>query len=242
MCGRSSLHDAPVNILDRLQLPPVLPGFEPRYNIAPSQLQWTLSLDEGGSAAARTMQWGLVPSWAKDASGGSRMINARAESLSSRAAYSEALKDRRCLILADGYYEWTPAGRTKVPMFFHLAGHEAFAFAGLWDRWEGGVQPLDTCTIITTRASTMASAYHHRMPAMLTTDSMQKWMDPTSDEATFLALLKPYEGADLQTYEVSRLVNSPLNDSAECIAPATSVTKLGASPPDQLELGVPGLF
>ena len=170
------------------------------------------------------------------------MINARAESLSNRAAHSEALRDRRCLVFADGYYEWTPAGKTKVPMFFHLDGHGAFAFAGLWDRWNGGVEPLDTCTIITTRASTMASAYHHRMPAILTADSVKMWMDSASDEATLLALLAPYEGTDLQTYEVSRLVNSPNNDSAECIAPATSLTKLGASPPDQLELGVPGLF
>jgi putative SOS response-associated peptidase YedK len=219
MCGRSSLHDAPVNVLERFKLPPSLPGFEPRYNIAPSQLQWTILLDSTGKPHARQLKWGLVPSWAQDAAVGQRMVNARSDSLTEKPSYKDSFRDRRCVILADGYYEWTGKGRSRVPMFFHLTENRPFAMAGIWDRWEKGGDALDTCTIITTDASVKAGEYHHRMPAVLSADRAAEWLDRGTSEARLLDLLVPYEEADLECHEVSTLVNSPLNDRAECMAP-----------------------
>lgn len=217
MCGRSTLHDVPSNVLERFKLPPVLPGFRPRYNIAPSQDQWAITLDEDGTPAARSLKWGLIPSWARDPSIGQRMINARAESIAEKPSFRSALKSRRCLILADGYYEWTMRGKRKVPVFFHLSGNAAFAMAGLWERWKGADGPVDTCAVITTAAGSRTVAHHHRMPAVLTLDGAEEWLDPASTRDTLEALLVPYEGEDLEVHEVSVMVNSPANDRVECI-------------------------
>jgi len=223
MCGRSTLHDAPANVLEHFRLPPVLPGFEPRYNIAPSQEQWTIALDGDGTPAARLRRWGLVPSWAKDKSIGHRMINARAESLADKPSFRDALESRRCLVLTDGYYEWTVRNKVKVPMYFHLAGNRAFAMAGLWERWEGGDLPLETCTIITTAAGARTSEYHDRMPAVLTLQGAESWLDRATPRASLKELLVPYEKEDLLVHEVSRMVNSPANDRAECMEPLSPV-------------------
>ena len=219
MCGRSSLHDAPVNVLERFRLPPSLPGFEPRYNIAPSQLQWTILLDSKGSPRAQQLKWGLVPSWAQDPAVGQRMVNARSDSLAEKPSYRDSFRDRRCVILADGYYEWTGKGRSRVPMFFHFPENRPFAIAGIWDRWEKSGDALQTCTIITTDASANASQYHHRMPAVLRANRAAEWLDRGTSERRLLDLLVPYDGEDLECHEVSTLVNSPLNDVAECMAP-----------------------
>lgn len=217
MCGRSTLHDAPTNILERFSLPPVLPGFVARYNIAPSQQQWTIARDRAGSAIARQMKWGLVPYWAQDPSIGNRMINARAESLTERPAFRDPLRSQRCLVLADGYYEWKRVGKEKIPMYFRLADGRAFGLAGLWDRWKGGDVALDTCAVITTDAGMRASACHNRMPALLVDDAATAWMDGSLREKDVLRLLQPYDDDDLEMYEVGRYVNNPANDSEECI-------------------------
>ena len=219
MCGRSSLHDAPTNILERFSLPPTLPGFEPHYNIAPSQQQWTIFRDVEGRAIARQMKWGLVPSWADDPAVGNRMVNARAESLSQRASFRDPLRSQRCLILADGYYEWRVVGRSKVPTYFRLSDGRAFGLAGLWDRWTKGESPLETCTVITTAAGKRTLQYHHRMPALLVDDAAKKWLDGSMSEPALLSMLRAYEGEDLEAFEVGRHVNKPENDSAECILP-----------------------
>jgi putative SOS response-associated peptidase YedK len=219
MCGRSSLHDAPANVLERFKLPPSLPGFEPRFNIAPSQLQWTVLLDANGKPQARQLKWGLVPSWAQDPAIGSRMVNARSDSLTEKPSYRDSFRDRRCVILADGYYEWTGKGRSRVPVFFHLAGNKPFAIAGIWDRREKNGDAIDTCAVITTDASPKAGEYHHRMPALLNADRAAEWLDSGTAESRLLDLLTPYDEADLECHEVSILVNSPLNDTAECMAP-----------------------
>jgi len=224
MCGRSSLHDAPVNVLERFNLPPVLPGFQPRYNIAPSQDQWTIALDEQGAPAVSPRRWGLIPEWAKEPSIGHRLINARAESLDSKSAFQTPFRRKRCLVLADGYYEWTGRGKARVPIFFHMSGHRPFAMAGLWDRWDGGEVPLETCTIITTDAGSRTSAYHDRMPAVLTLDGAAEWVDRRTPQARLAELLRAYDESDLECYEVSRLVNSPANDSRECMQPAAEQT------------------
>jgi putative SOS response-associated peptidase YedK len=224
MCGRSTLHDAPTNILERFSLPPVLPGFEPHYNIAPSQQQWTISLDDDGSPVARQRKWGLVPSWANDPSVGNRMINARAESLTEKPSYRTPLGKQRCIILADGYYEWQVVGKEKIPMYFRLAGGRAFGLAGLWDRWEKGDALLETCTIITTTAGTRASPYHHRMPVILVDDAATAWLNGSASERDVLALLVSYDREDLEMYQVGREVNNPANDSPDCIVPVTVFT------------------
>jgi putative SOS response-associated peptidase YedK len=219
VCGRSSLHDAPVGILERYRLPPVLPGFISRYNICPSQEQLTILLDGDGKPEARALKWGLVPSWASDPSMGARMINARAESLAEKPSWEAPLRSRRCLILADGYYEWTGKGKSRTPWFFHFRGHAPFVMAGLWDRWTGNGTTLDTCTIITAEAGSRMSAWHHRVPAILSAEAGDSWLDSRVSGRAALDLLEPYEKEDLECYEVSRYVNSPANDSPDCITP-----------------------
>lgn len=221
MCGRSSLHDAPVSFLERFRLPPVVPGFRPRYNIAPSQEQLTILLGNDGQPELRRLRWGLVPSWAADRAIGSRMINARSDSLATRRSWEFLLRKRRCLVLADGYYEWTSSGRTRTPMFFHLSGHRAFALAGVWDRWEGSGEAVESCAVITTDASPLAAQVHHRMPVVLTLDRAEEWLDESTRTRRAVELMSPYEAPDLEYYEVSRYVNSPANDSPDCIAPVT---------------------
>jgi len=221
MCGRSSLHDAPVSILERFQLPPVVPGFKPRYNIAPTQEQLTILCDGDGKPALKSLRWGLVPSWSADRSIGARMINARSDTLSTKPAWEGLLRRRRCLVLADGYYEWAGTGKSRTPMFFHMSGHRHFAMAAIWDVWTGGESPLETCAIITTNANALAAAYHHRMPVLLSPDGCEEWLDESTRMRRAVELMAPYEKDDLECYEVSRYVNSPANDSPDCITPIT---------------------
>jgi len=235
MCGRSSLHDDPTNILERFSLPPTLPGFTPHYNIAPTQLQWTISRDDGRTPVARQMKWGLVPSWATDPAIGNRMINARAESLSTRRAFRDSFESRRCVILADGYYEWKLVGKSKVPFYFRLNDGRAFGLAGLWDRWERGDTILETCTVITTDSSAKAATIHDRMPVLLVDDATKWWLDDSASGRDLQKLLAPYGRGDLELYEVGRFVNKADNDSADCIA-RVALTPKGSDHEEQLEL------
>lgn len=206
----------------------MLPGFEAHYNIAPTQQQWTVLREKDGTPAVRQMRWGLVPSWAVDPSIGHRMINARAESLTEKAAFSAPLESQRCLILADGYYEWRTEGKSKIPMYFRLADGRAFGLAGLWDRWEKGDAPLETCTIITTSAGPRTRLYHHRMPVLLVDDAQTAWLDGTATQRELLRMLRSYDAADLEMYDVSRQVNNTANDSPDCISPVEA-TPQGAT-------------
>jgi putative SOS response-associated peptidase YedK len=221
MCGRSSLHDAPTNILERFSLPPI-PDFKPRYNICPTQEQLTLGVDRDGQPSLRARRWGLIPEWADDISVGNRMINARAESLAQRSAFAFPLKFRRCLVIADGYFEWMRDGKKKTPFFFRYDDNRAFGMAGLWDRWRKASPPLESCTVITTSASTMAAKYHDRMPVLLNLDQAEEWLDPETPVDRCLELLTPCEDPDFDCHQVSTLVNSPANDSPECIAAVAS--------------------
>lgn len=197
----------------------MLPGFKPSYNIVPSENQWTILLDDTGKPAARQLRWGLVPSWSADPSVGARLINARSDAVAIKPSFEASFKNRRCVILADGFYEWSGVGKTRAPYFFHLDGHRDFALAGLWDRWQRGGEVLETCTIITTDSSEFAARVHHRMPVVLTPDRALEWVAATTPEPRLLELLGPYDAPDLECHEVSRLVNSPANNSAECIEP-----------------------
>jgi len=221
MCGRSSLHDAPVSVLERFSLPPVIPGFKPRYNIAPTQEQLTIFADDIGRVQLRPLRWGLVPAWAQDRSIGARMINARSDTLATKDTWESLLRKRRCLVLADGYYEWNSVDKSRTPMFFHLSDHRPFAMAGVWDHWEKNGDVLDTCAVITTDANSLAAKFHHRMPVLLSLDEAEEWIDPATRTRRAVELMVPYKEADLECYEVSRFVNSPANDSPECIEPVS---------------------
>ena len=194
----------------------------PRYNIAPTQNVLAVRND-GSRNRAEMMRWGLVPSWAKDPKIGSRMINARAETLTERPSFRTAYRRRRCLIVADGFYEWKREGRSRTPMRIMLDSGEKFAFAGLWETWK---RPDDTrmlsCAIITTSANELVSDIHDRMPVILDPDVESIWLAPDIDDTTALSeLLVPYPSDLMTAYEVSRIVNSAANDVPECIAPVS---------------------
>jgi putative SOS response-associated peptidase YedK len=191
--------------------------WSPRYNIAPTDAIATIRQNAVRPLRELSlMRWGLIPYWAKDASGGYRMINARAESAATRPAFRDPLKYRRCLIPADGFYEWKKL--SKQPYCFTLRDEGIFAFAGIWDRWknrEGNI--IETCSILTTAANELAAAIHDRMPAILPPDNYDLWLDPGfKDVPEVGAMLKPYDAALMRSYPISTRVNSVDNDDAQC--------------------------
>lgn len=199
------------------------PDFDlaPRYNLAPSQDAPVVGVNPKtpDTRTLRVMHWGLVPYHAKDAA--KPIINARAETLPQRPAFRGLLPRRRCLVPADGFYEWRREGRVRTPMRFTLRSGEPFAFAGLWDRWlRPDGTPLHSFTIVTTSPNSLLEPVHNRMPVILLPEDEAKWLDPANTDLTDLsALLKPYPAELMDGYCVSRAVNSPVNDSLECIAP-----------------------
>lgn len=203
------------------------PTPEPRYNIAPGQHAPVVVLEEGRKVL-QAMQWGLVPSWAKDPAFGAKTINARAETVSEKPTFRKSFSRRRCLVLTDGFYEWRKeegSGR-KIPMRFVMKDGEPFAFAGLWDRWESpDGEGLDSFTIVTTAANTFIEAFHHRMPVILSPDDGELWLDPETDPEMLLRLLVPCDPERLKAYDVSTLVNSPKNDIPECIQPVDDYSR-----------------
>jgi putative SOS response-associated peptidase YedK len=220
MCGRFTLTPS------RSALQAAFPGldlpadYRPRYNIAPTQPVLALrSVD--GAPRAGWLRWGLVPSWAKDPSIGNRMINARAETLAEKPSFRNAYRQRRCVVLADGFYEWTGERSARVPMRIRLTDSRPFGLAGLWERWvpEEG-DPLETCTLITTTANTAVAGIHHRMPVILDAADRERWLDPGARDKELAPLLAPYGGDDLEVYAVSTLVNSPANELPACLDPA----------------------
>ena len=223
MCGRYSLVVADTSELAlRFDFEGSGETRAPQFNIAPTQEVLAVTRDVGDSRnSARAMRWGLIPFWAKDRSIGNRMINARAETVDTSPAFRRAFERRRCLVVADGFYEWLKVGKDRVPMRVSLRSGEPFAFAGLWETWrspEG--EPLASCTIITTTPNAVMEPVHNRMPVILPRDVEGVWLDASGAHpaAELKGLLVPYAGSDLEIYEVSRLVNSPRNDTPEVMA------------------------
>ncbi len=223
MCGRFTLHHTLDEIEERFAAE-VAVDTEPRYNIAPTQD--VLAVTQNGTRHLQAFRWGLVPSWAKDIAIGSRMINARAETLAEKPAFRTALQRRRCLIPADGFYEWqdAPDGKKggRTPMHIRLKDGGLFAFAGLWDEWHApDGSPLRSCTIITTSPNAVTAPIHDRMPAILRPEDEAIWLDHAlTNSSDLLSLLGPYPAEDIETYAVSRQVNAPTVDDPACIAPA----------------------
>jgi putative SOS response-associated peptidase YedK len=219
MCGRFTL-TADVNTLQEsfpfVEMPQ---GMQPHYNIAPTQPVAVVPND--GRNRLDYFIWGLIPSWAKDPNIGSRLINARAETLQEKPSFRTAFRRRRCLVLADGFYEWKQGERGKTPMYIRLASGKPFAFAGLWESWNApdGSNVL-SCTIITTQPNELMATIHNRMPVILLEESYSIWLESgEADPQRLAGLLKPYPAAQMQAYPVSPMVNSPKNDLPELIRP-----------------------
>jgi putative SOS response-associated peptidase YedK len=216
MCGRYTLTADGETVRTAYGLVEAPFDYRPRYNIAPQQDVMVVANGRHGRRAG-VMRWGLVPAWADNAAEGARMINARSETVSERSAFREAFDQRRCLIPADGFYEWRQAGSLKIPMRITLR-EQPFAFAGLWERWQrGDAEPLYTCTILTTSPAASIASIHDRMPVILRPDQYDMWLDSGTDDATLRSMLQPYAGNDLHAYPVSNLVNKVDNDAPECI-------------------------
>ena len=224
MCGRFSLSANLTIVSQRFGVP--MPTAEsaawtPHYNITPTKT--VVVVGDDGARYLTQMRWGLIPSWAKDPSIGNRMINARAETVATKPAFRSALRKRRCLIAADGFYEWQKRGRTKQPFHIVLKSREPFGFAGLWDEWTDRAtgQQVRSCTIITTEPNQLLSTIHDRMPVILPAEAHALWLDRNADDPDVLrSLLKPYPSEEMEAYQVSTLVNSVRNDVPECALPA----------------------
>lgn len=223
MCGRFTLR-APASVIAEQFSLFDLPSLPPRYNIAPTQMVAVVrQVGEPGGAGRElvNLRWGLIPHWAKDPAIGNKMINARSESVSEKPAYRTALRRRRCLVAADGFYEWQPGGRRKQPYFIHMKDDRPFGFAGLWETWEGPENSyIESCTIITTDANALMAPIHDRMPVIVEPTDYDLWLDTSIQDPTrFLPLLRPYQAGLLVAEPVGTRVNSPANDDAACIAP-----------------------
>jgi putative SOS response-associated peptidase YedK len=224
MCGRFTLTADQDSFEDRFSFTGFDLGWVPSFNIAPTQEVLTVTND-GSENRPELMRWGLVPSWAKDPKIGNRMINARSETLTEKPSFRTAFERRRCLIPADGFYEWKREGKAKKPMLITANPGGLFAFAGLWETWK---QPDDcwllTCAIITTSANEFMTSIHDRMPVILPRESEALWLDPEERDTAMLSeLLLPYDSDRMEAYEVSTLVNSPRNNFPEVIEPVATL-------------------
>lgn len=221
MCGRFALSLEPAELQAAFPQFAIPTGWRLRYNIAPGQP--VLVLPNDGKSQADFFVWGLIPPWAKDPSLGSRLINARAETLAEKPAFRGAFRYRRCLIFASGFYEWQarPGTKHKQPYFIRLKSGAPFAFAGLWETWlapDGS--EMRTTAIITTDANAVVQPIHARMPVILPPEAYSAWLDSSpANPARLRPLLQPYPAEEMEAYPVSPLVNNPTYDSPDCIHP-----------------------
>jgi putative SOS response-associated peptidase YedK len=223
MCGRYTLTSAP-EALRALFRYREQPNFPPRYNIAPTQPIAIVRLNEGKRQFA-LVRWGLLPSWVKDPKSFTLLINARGESVIDKPAFRAAMKRRRCLIPADGFYEWQAAGERKRPFYVHAKSGAPLAFAGLWETWTGpNGEEMETAAIVTTRANRTLAAIHERMPVVLAPDAFDLWLNYADvDAKTAAALIAPAPDNLLEAYEISTAVNRTANDAAKLIEPVEAV-------------------
>ena len=208
-------------ILKRLLIKNPLSDFTLRYNIAPSQNAPAI-LNEN-EKSVQLLRWGLIPSWAKDPKIAYQLYNARAETIAEKPSFRNAFKKRRCLIPADGFYEWRMEsdGKSKIPMRVRLKSKEPFTFAGLWETWKDPQEKeVRTFTIITTEPNEVLQPIHNRMPVIMKPEDEEAWLDPQADVKHLTKILMPYSSNEMEAYAVSKLVNSPKHDSPDCIEPA----------------------
>lgn len=221
MCGRFTQFHSAQAIAKAFQLADV-PELDPHYNIAPTQaIAAVLQPAPKAERQFRFFRWGLIPSWSKDLAIGARLINARAETVAEKPSFRSAFRHRRCLIPADGFYEWQRQESQKQPFYFHLQDHQPFAFAGLWEQWQSpDGEAVETCTILTTTANEILESVHDRMPVILASEDYNTWLDPELQTASQLQpLLRPYPADQMVAYPVSRAVNRASFDAPNCIQP-----------------------
>jgi putative SOS response-associated peptidase YedK len=219
MCGRFTITLDPADLQQEFDLGKMPSDWRPRYNVAPTQD--VPVVNDTQARDVLLMHWGLIPFWAKEKSIGARMINARSETLREKPAFRQAFNQRRCLILADGFFEWQrkDPNAPKVPMYFQLKDGKPFAFAGLWENWhETPEKDLNSCTIITCGPNELVAKIHDRMPVILDNHSCWQWLEE-KDPLRLQAMLAPYPADKMQSHAVGRFVNNPRMDSAECVLP-----------------------
>lgn len=234
MCGRITSRPNPHDVRGKLKHMNN-PNYQPRYNVAPTQ---DIQVVREGSHGREmvNMRWGLIPHWSKDPKAGPLMINARVETIEEKPAYREAFQKRRCLIVADGYYEFLQEGAVKQPWYITLRNEEMFAFAGMWDEWKSKTAreaPIQSATIITTDANDALVSIHPRMPVILrTTDEYDAWLNPQANRDALFRMLRPLPSDSVKAYRVSRAVNNWRHDAPDCVVP------LGESEASQLQLAI----
>jgi putative SOS response-associated peptidase YedK len=219
MCGRFVLRCTIDEVKDEFDLGEIQWAFEPSFNIAPGQE--ILAVQNGGQRRLAKMRWGLIPSWAKDPAIGDRMINARAETLAQKPSFSRPLKDRRCLIIASGFYEWRVRDGKKFPVYIRLRSDRPFGFAGLYEVWRPpNGEAVTSCTIITTSPNELLAPIHNRMPVIIRREDRSEWLDhEVHDPQRLLKFLNPYPASELEAYDVSTRCNSPKYNQPDCIEP-----------------------
>jgi putative SOS response-associated peptidase YedK len=223
VCNRIRLTHSQRDLAERFQAFDEIDD-HPRYNIAPTQSVLTVRREHGEKVRHFTMmRWGLIPHWAKDMTIGNRTLNARSETITKTPAFRDSILTKRCLIPADGFYEWKPMGKVKQPFCFEVGDGDVFALAGLWDEWrspEGEV--IESCTILTTTPNSLVADMHDRMPVIVAPDKYDVWLDPDArDFDAIKDILKPYEAAQMRRYPVSTRLNNSKNEGAEVAAPIT---------------------
>jgi putative SOS response-associated peptidase YedK len=222
MCGRYRLSRRKQIIAEHFETADWQDDWNPRFNIAPTQsVPVVRQHPKEPLRQIATMRWGLIPSWAKDTSGAARMINARSETAATKPAFRDPLRYRRCLIPADGFYEWQRTSTSKQPFCFDVGNGGLFAFAGLWERWrDPSGQWVKSCAILTTTPNAVTSAIHDRMPVILDPDSYALWLDPGKTDAKIVSeLLKPYDAKSMRSYPVNMRINLVANDDEDCSRP-----------------------
>ena len=211
MCGRYTLKTPVDSLVEAFEIKEYPSFITPNYNVAPTQ-EVAAVVEKDDKTKLEILHWGLIPSWARDPAIGNKMINARAETVPKKPSFRSAFKKRRCLVLADGFYEWQKTDDGKQPYHIKMQDDSPFAFAGLWETWKNG-EEIRSCTIITTDANDLMSEIHHRMPVILHPEDYAMWLDPDFDEKEPLtSLLKPYPADTMEAYAVSRRVNKPSNN------------------------------
>lgn len=221
VCGRYSLFTDYAILIDRFNVEKMAVDegeYTPSYNVAPSQ-QIIAIINDGHKNRLGSLRWGLIPPWAKDEKIGYKMINARSETVAEKPSFRNAFKKKRCLVVADSFYEWQRKDGEKIPMRIKLKNGEPFAFAALWESWKApDGKTVNTCSILTTEANSLMKSIHDRMPVILTKEEEEMWLDPNvEDVETLKGLLKPYKAEEMEAYRVSEEVNSPKNNKPELI-------------------------
>ncbi len=222
MCGRFALHTSLAN-LQRLFAFMNHPDTLPRWNVAPSQRILAVRTGGDGKREGVLLHWGLVPFWSRDLSSGPKSINARSETVHEKPLFNEPIRKRRCLVLADGFYEWGGTTKPKTPYYFTLKSGRPFALAGIWDHWKGNADspPLDSCALLTTVANPLMAPVHDRMPVILPVEHHALWLDPKiEDPKELFPLFRPFPAEEMAVHAVGPEVNNPRNDWADLVKPA----------------------